>query len=97
MTPTLCMQQLCFCLMFQRFGRSCVSSDVNVYYSRSFSVVMMVLAVPEGYSVYEGFMAVSILGYTLLTGACVVGMHLAYKQAILCDTDRIIQARGDTT
>ncbi|EER02497.1 hypothetical protein Pmar_PMAR004860 [Perkinsus marinus ATCC 50983] len=58
--------------------------------------LLHVTNVPEGYSVYEGFMAVSILGYTLLTGACVVGMHLAYKQAILCDTDRIIQARGLT-
>ncbi|KAF4702613.1 Lysophosphatidylcholine acyltransferase 2, partial [Perkinsus olseni] len=48
----------------------------------------------EGYSVYEGFMVVSVLGYALLTLACIIGMHLSYKQAMLCDTDKIIRVFG---
>ncbi|KAF4666095.1 Lysophosphatidylcholine acyltransferase 2 [Perkinsus olseni] len=47
-----------------------------------------------GYSVYEGFMVVSVLGYALLTLACIIGMHLSYKQAMLCDTDKIIRVFG---
>ncbi|KAF4677152.1 Lysophosphatidylcholine acyltransferase 2 [Perkinsus chesapeaki] len=52
------------------------------------------MLLPEGYTISGGLFFFFLLGYVSLTLACVMGTHLAYKQAALCDTTRIIKTVG---